>query len=273
MLICQLSDLHLCREGEAAYRVVETNTLTERAFRAVSAFRPHVDVLLLTGDLTFDGQEDEYQELLMLLRRHIECPVYVIPGNHDRRAPMRTQLAELPGVTAHPHFIQYVVEDFPARIVMLDTHSPGADHGELCAERLEWLDRTLSEQPDKPTMIGMHHPPFAGGINYMDRINLRNPEAFAAIVRKHRQVERIVCGHVHRPIVTGFAGTVCSVAPSAAHQLELALDPHARGAFVMEPPFAHMHRWTPEDGFVTHVAYVEQFPGPYPFSGEVTPGP
>ena len=56
-------------------------------------------------------------------------------------------------------------------------------------------------------------------------------------------------------------------------KLELALDPHARGAFVMEPPFAHMHRWTPEDGFVSHVAYVEQFPGPYPFSGDVTPGP
>lgn len=268
MLICQLSDMHLCREGEAAYRVVETNMLTERAFRAVAALRPHPDVLLLTGDLTFDGQDEEYQELLMLLRRHIECPVYVIPGNHDRRVPMRMQLGSLPGIGGHPHFIQYAIEDFPARIVMLDTLVPGADHGELCAERLEWLDRTLAAVPDKPTLIGMHHPPFAGGIEYMDRINLRNANEFAAVVRRHKQVERIICGHVHRPITTRFEQTVCSVAPSAAHQLELALTPGARGAFVMEPAFIHLHRWTPADGFVSHVAYVEPFPGPYPFSGE-----
>ncbi len=268
MLICQLSDMHLCREGEAAYRVVETNMLTERAFRAVTALRPHPDILLLTGDLTFDGQADEYQELLNLLRRHIECPVYVIPGNHDRREAMRAELAELPGVTSHPDFIQYVIEDWPARVIMLDTHVPGADHGELCPARLDWLDKTLAAMPDKPTMIGMHHPPFAGGIGYMDKINLRNADAFAAVVRRHKQVERIVCGHVHRPITTLFAGTVCSVAPSTAHQLELALAPGARGAFVMEPAFIHLHRWTPADGFVSHVAYVEPFPGPYPFSGD-----
>ncbi len=268
MLICQLSDMHLCREGEAAYRVVETNMLTERAFRAVAAFRPHPDALLLTGDLTFDGQEDEYEELLMLLRRHIECPVFAIPGNHDRRAPLRKQLAELPGITSHPHFIQYAVEEYPVRIVMLDTQVPGADHGELCAERLEWLDKTLAAVPDKPTLIGMHHPPFAGGIGYMDQINLRNPEEFGAVIRKHPQVQRIVCGHVHRPITTRFEQTVCSVAPSTAHQLELALAPHARGAFVMEPAFMHLHRWTPQDGFVSHVGYVEPFPGPYPFAGE-----
>ncbi|MSO91225.1 MAG: phosphodiesterase [Acetobacteraceae bacterium] len=266
MLICQLSDMHLCRQGEAAYRVVETHMLTERAFRAVAGLYPHVDALLLTGDLTFDGQEDEYQELLMLLRRHIECPVYVIPGNHDRRVPLRKQLAELPGVARHPRFIQYAIEDLPARIVMLDTLVEGANHGELCAERLDWLDRTLAAVPGKPTILAMHHPPFAGGIGYMDQINLRNADAFRAVVQHHKQVERIICGHVHRPITARFAQAVCSVAPSTAHQLELTLAPGARGAFVMEPAAAHLHRWTAQDGFVSHVAYVEPFPGPYPFS-------
>ena len=273
MLICQLSDLHLCREGIAAYRVVETNMLTERAFRAVAALHPHPDVLLLTGDLTFDGQDEEYQELLMLLRRHIEIPVFVIPGNHDRRVPMREQLGDLPGVNSHPHFIQYAIENYPVRIIMLDTLAPGADHGELCEERLAWLDTTLATVPNKPTLIGMHHPPFACGVEHMDKINLQNPGALAKIVAKHPQVERIVCGHVHRPITARFAQTICSIAPSAAHQVELALAPGARGAFVMEPAIAHLHRWTPQDGFVTHTAYVEPFPGPYPFLGDATAGP
>jgi len=266
MLICQLSDMHLCHPGEAAYRVVETNMLTERAFRAVAALHPKPDVLLLTGDLAFSGKDAEYQELLRLLRKHISCPAYVIPGNHDRRVPMREQLAELPGVNSHPHFIQYAVEDYPARIVMLDTLAPGADHGELCAERLAWLDETLARVPDKPTLLAMHHPPFATGIAYMDRVKLRDADAFAAVVRRHQQVERIVCGHVHRPVTARFAQAVCSIAPSATHQLEMALAADARGAFVMEPACMHLHRWTPEDGFVSHLAHVDAFPGPYPFS-------
>ena len=122
-------------------------------------------------------------------------------------------------------------------------------------------------------MLAMHHPPFPGGIGFMDRINLRDADAFGAVVRRHKQVERIICGHVHRPITARFQQTVCSVAPSTAHQLELALTPGARGAFVMEPACAHLHRWTAADGFVSHVAYVEPFPGPYPFSGDAEVGP
>jgi len=26
-----------------------------------------------------------------------------------------------------------------------------------------------------------------------------------------------------------------------------------------------LHRWTPADGIVSHTAYVEHYPGPYPF--------
>ena len=266
MLICQLTDLHLCPPGVAAYRKVETNTLAERAFRAVAALRPAIDVLLITGDLAFDGQDAEYQELMRMLRGHIACPVYVIPGNHDRRVGMREQLAGLPGLGAHPHFIQYAVEDFPARLVMLDTLVPGAPHGELCDERLAWLDETLAAAPAKPTMLAMHHPPFATGVSHMDRMALRAPERLAAVLGRHKQVQRIICGHVHRPVFADFAGIPCSIAPATGHQIDLALTPGAPGAFTMEPPAAHLHSWSERDGFVTNTAYVEAFPGPYPFA-------
>jgi 3',5'-cyclic-AMP phosphodiesterase len=37
------------------------------------------------------------------------------------------------------------------------------------------------------------------------------------------------------------------------------------GALVFEPPAYLLHRWDPRTGIVTHQAYVERFPGPYPF--------
>lgn len=265
MLICQLTDLHVCGVGLLSNRVSETNMLTTRAFRAVAGMKPAPDVVVITGDLTESGLPAEYANLVALIRKYLTMPVYVIPGNHDRRDNFRRELAHLSGVTADPAYVQYAVEDYPVRLVMLDTLVPGHGHGELRDEQLTWLDRTLAAAPSKPTLIGMHHPPFICGIAHMDGINLRNAEAFTAVIARHAQVKRIICGHHHRPIFTGLAQAIVSISPSVAHQVELSFDPADKGAFNFEPPAFHLHRWTAADGFVTHTAYVENFPGPFPF--------
>ena len=265
MLICQLTDLHVRPVGKPANRLVETNLFTERAFRAVSRFSPRPDVVVITGDLTECGLDAEYANVARLLRKWLPMPVFVIPGNHDQRASFRDGLGHLPGVTTDPLYVQYAVEDYAVRLVMLDTLVPGAGHGELRAEQLEFLDRTLAAAPDKPTIVAMHHPRFVCGIAHMDRINLRTTADFTAIIARHRQVERIICGHHHRPVVTRVAHAIASIAPSVAHQVELSLDPHDPGAFIFEPPAFQLHLWSAAAGIVSHTVYVEDFPGPFPF--------
>jgi 3',5'-cyclic AMP phosphodiesterase CpdA len=265
MLICQLTDLHVRPEGIAANRVSETNMLTERALRVVAGFTPRPDVVIITGDLTECGLPAEYANLSAMLGRTLSIPVYVIPGNHDRRENLRRALGHLPGVAADPDYVQYAVEDHPVRLVMLDTVVPGAGHGELSQSQLGWLDRALAAQPDKPTLVGMHHPPFVTGIPHMDNIALLNAETFRSVIAKHRQVERIVCGHHHRAIVGQCAQAIASVSPSVAHQVELTFDPSAPGAFNFEPPAFQLHMWHEQTGFVTHTAYVDRYAGPFPF--------
>jgi 3',5'-cyclic AMP phosphodiesterase CpdA len=265
MLICQLTDLHVRPKGVAANRVSETNMLTEQACRVVAGFSPRPDVVLITGDLTESGMPAEYANLAAILQRTLSMPVYVIPGNHDRRDNFRHCLAHLPHVTSDPQFVQYAVEDYPVRLVMLDTVVPGASHGEFSAAQLEWLDRTLAAQPSKPTLLGMHHPPFVTGIPHMDRIALRNPDAFRAVIARHRQVGRIVCGHHHRPIFGQCAQAIVSIAPSVAHQVELTFDRADPGAFNFEPPAFHFHVWEANNGFVSHIVYTDRFRGPFPF--------
>jgi 3',5'-cyclic AMP phosphodiesterase CpdA len=265
MLICQLTDLHVRGRGIPANRVVDTNMFAERAFRRVAALSPRPDAVLLTGDLTECGLASEYEVLDGLIRRLLPMPVFAIPGNHDRREEMRGRLAHLPGVTDDPYFIQYAIDDLPVRLVMLDTVVPGFGHGALDGGRMEWLDRTLGADPTKPTIVAMHHPPFLCGIRHMDRINLRDTAEFAAVIARHPQVERIVCGHHHRPIVARVAHAIASIAPSIAHQVELDLNDDAPAQFVLEPPAFQLHHWRADTGVVTHTAYVEAYPGPYPF--------
>ena len=259
--IVQITDLHIRPEGMAAYRVCESNALTERAVRAVARLKP--DAVIITGDLTDCGLAPEYQLLTAMLRRHLAMPVHVIPGNHDRRDAL---LAQMPGVPSSDGFIQYAVESGPVRLVMLDTVVPGAGHGSLDGGRLGWLDRTLAERPDQPTMVAMHHPPFTCGIAHMDKIRMLDEAAFAAILARHPQVRRVVCGHHHRPIVTQVAHAVTSICPSVVNAVEFDLDPAAAGAFVLEPPAFQLHRWAEATGFVSHTVLVESFPGPFPFT-------
>ena len=123
--IVQLTDLHVRPPGVPAYRVAETNMLTERALRAVAALRPAPDAVIVTGDLTDCGLASEYALLRGMLARCLRCPVYLIPGNHDRREVL---LRELPGTPSHDGFVQYAVDTLPIRLVMLDTVVPGAGH-------------------------------------------------------------------------------------------------------------------------------------------------
>jgi 3',5'-cyclic AMP phosphodiesterase CpdA len=110
----------------------------------------------------------------------------------------------------------------------------------------------------------MHHPPFPTGIGCVDRAGLQNSDALAAVVARHPQVERILCGHLHSAIDRRFAGTVAGTAPSTAAQLRLSLTPDAPLRFMFEPRGYQLHLWCEDSGLVTHTAVFGEWPGPHP---------
>jgi 3',5'-cyclic AMP phosphodiesterase CpdA len=264
MILVQLTDLHVRPVGMAAYRVAETNMLTERALRAVRNLRQKPDAIVISGDLTDNGLAEEYAVLAEMLKRLVEVPVYLVPGNHDRRGNMRAGLAGFPGMDQPQDEIHYVIDAHPIRLVMLDTVVPGAGHGMVSAGQLAWLNQVLAEQPQRPTVVVMHHPPFICGIRHMDAINLHNADAFSAVIARHRQVSRILCGHHHRPINVPVAHAIASIAPSVAHQVEFDLsdDP---AFWNLEPAAFQVHVDLAGGPTVSHTVYVETYPGPYPF--------
>lgn len=267
MLLCQISDLHIKAERKLAYGRVDTAGMLEHCVQAILRLAPAPDAVLITGDLVDRGSDAEYAllaELIAPLSTQGSLPVYLIAGNHDERDALRRNFPAHSYLRQWAPFVQYAIDAHALRIVALDTVIPGQGGGLVCAERLDWLDRTLSQAPDQPTVIAMHHPPFVTGIGHMDRVGLDNSDALEAVVRRHPQVERVMCGHLHRSIQARFGGTVASTCPSTAHQVALDLASPSPDNFVLEPPGYQLHFWNGKQ-LVTHTAVLGDFAGPYPF--------
>ncbi len=266
MLLAQISDLHIKRPGALAYRRVDTSAHLARCIARLNALEPKPDAVVVTGDLVDLGSLVEYESLKTLLSP-LTMPVYLLVGNHDDRAALRQVFGHHAYLQGSEEFVHYTVDVGPLRLIALDSQMPRQSGGYLCDARLAWLETQLAHAQGKPVMLALHHPPFVSGIGHMDRQRL-NPESaqrLAAIVSRYPNVERVICGHVHRPIFTRFAGTIASAVPAPAHQVALDLRENAPSAFRLEPPAFALHQYDPETGVVTHHAYVDEGEGPYPF--------
>lgn len=265
MLIAQLTDSHIRPNGALFADVVDTAAMLERAVDAVLALSPRPDVVLVTGDLTNDGEPEAYAAIQPILAR-LPMPVYAIPGNHDDREAMLA-LDGVASIGADSAFRHYALDLGLLRLVALDSNVPGKAHGELCAERLDWLEAELAATTDRPVLIMVHHPPAETGIGFMDQICLISDQRLESLIGSHAsRIERIVCGHVHRPIFYRWQNVPVSVAPGVAHHVILALADE-EPAFVMEPPGFHLHHWSQARGLVTHQVPIGTYPGPYRFGG------
>jgi Icc protein len=272
-LVAQLTDLHIKAGGKLSYKKVDTAGALRAAVASVLALPQQPDVVVVTGDLVDFGNEAEYRFLRDLLAP-LPMPVYLMPGNHDRRTALRRAFPD------HGYLFQagdgedpvhYRADAGPLTLVSLDCTVPEAPHGHADAAALGWLAQALDAEAtrpgglDRPTLLLLHHPPFVTGIGHMDDQGLENSVGLEEIVRGHPRIERVLCGHLHRHIARRFGGTIAMTGPGPAHQVALDLDPEAESRFRMEPPGYLLHWWHPRHGMVTHAAPIGDFGPAYPF--------
>lgn len=246
-ILAQLSDPHIDLTPEADAHL-------EQAVQHLLGLPFPVHAVIISGDLTDSGAEAEYTRCEELLSS-LEAPIFTVPGNHDHRE----RFLEAFGIQGDPSltdFVQYVVEDFPLRLVALDTHLPNKSGGNLCETRLHWLEQRLAEAPNKPTLIFMHHPPFTLGNTILDGIGLENAEAFGDIVEQHRQIERIVAGHTHTLTMQRFGGTLSLTCPAVQTQMLLDVTQPDRLEAIMQPPSCLLHIWRQETGILTQPSLI-----------------
>ncbi|MCP3388056.1 metallophosphoesterase [Bradyrhizobium sp. CCGB12] len=261
-IVAQLSDFHVRPRGRTAYGDVDTNAMFHDAIDAVLSLDPRPDCVVVSGDLTDCGLDEEYRIVDAGLAR-LPMPVFVIPGNHDRREQLLQSLRPRHRYLPRDGFVNFVVDDFPVRLIFLDSVETGQTYGTFCAARQTWLRDALAAGRGKPTAVIIHHPPFLVGADGMDELRLFNATALKAIIEDHPEIERVLCGHYHRAITVRYAGTVGYVAPSTAHQVALDLRPGRSNRFIMEPPAFAVHSWRPDMGISSHLVPIGDYGRPF----------
>ena len=187
MIIAQITDLHIVAP-EKTLGVFDTAAALERAVETISDFEPTPDAIIISGDLVDRGKKAEYDRLLGLLEP-LTAPLFVIPGNHDRRDPMRDAFASRAAVMAAEGPLCFAESVGPVRIIGLDTLVEGHHHGEVGSNQLAWLEDRLAEAPTAPTLLTLHHPPFKTGLS-IDGTNCQDADALVAIVARHPQIRK-----------------------------------------------------------------------------------
>jgi 3',5'-cyclic AMP phosphodiesterase CpdA len=226
VLIAHITDTHVRRNGD------ERRYLSE-ALAAIETLAPRPDVILLTGDTTDDGRADQYAVLGKILAA-CRIPLYLVPGNHDRRATLRAQLPDIyfPGVRGER--IAYAIETFAVRLIGLET--------------------TLDDAPQRPTLLFMHHPPFRTGVNAADVFGWRGLRRLTAAVTRRPAVQRLIAGHIHcdrrAAIGSALALTTHSTAPQTVPEV---CERRLIGMRPESPGFA-LHAWKNET--FTTTSYV-----------------
>jgi len=258
MLVAQITDLHL---GFDPGNPDEYNRQRlDRALAMLAAMVPRPDLVLATGDIADNGDDGESYRRFHDAIQGLPFPVYPAMGNHDSREPF---LATFPETKSDGGFIQYAIEELPVRILVLDTLEVGRHGGGFCEARAGWLRARLAEAPERPTLLVLHHPPIATGLSWMTE----NPEAdwvlrLRPIVEAHPNIVAMVAGHLHRPLVTRWAGTVLAVCASTAPLVALDLDamdpeaPDQRPMIVADQPYVALHYWNGRE-LITHFDTVE----------------
>jgi 3',5'-cyclic AMP phosphodiesterase CpdA len=264
LTLAQITDLHITA-GDDLKNSVRNEARLRATLKTIHEMRPRPAAILASGDLVDFGRLDEYLALAAILAS-AEIPIYLGIGNHDRRAGMLEVFRPPLIRTDRGGFIQYAVEFDGLRVIMCDTVKEGQSEGDFCEARADWLAETLDAAPETPTIIVVHHPPVASGIQWMDPV----PGAawigrLGGVLRGRSQILTTLCGHVHRSFHGRFAGHLVSVSSATALQLTLDMTPvdmtvaDGRQILLGEPPGFTLLSWDGAE-LTTHACVAGDFP-------------
>ena len=258
ILIAQVTDTHVVEVDTAEELHVDNNGRLAEAVAGIGAESPAVVAVLATGDLANDGRPGEYAALARLLAP-LAVPVLPIPGNHDDRALLRSVFPDLPWVDAD--HASWVVDVAGVRVVGLDSTIPGHPGARFDHAREEWLRAVLAAPHGGTTLLTVHHPPFETGIGWMDSAGFDGLGRLASVLADH-PVDRILCGHLHRPVVSSLAGVVVQVGLSTVQSVALDLDSAASTSLILDPSGYHLHRIS-DGNVVSHTRYIADGAEPF----------
>lgn len=213
--ILQFSDLHLADNDQ----LMGINC--DESFAAVKALASrfhHIDLTLLTGDISQDRSESSYQKCAEIFR-YSNHPVAWIAGNHDD-LDLQNKILSGSAITTTKRIVFKHWQ-----LLLLNSQIAGKICGEICDEQLAQIKHAASEYPNHHLMLVMHHHPVLMNSDWIDCHRLLNYRQLWQLLSEIKQVKSIVFGHVHQEVdleqqgvrVLGVPSTSIQFTPGADH--------------------------------------------------------
>jgi len=215
--LIHISDTHILPPGEVLYGEVDSARHLRETVQQINRMRPLPDLVIITGDLVEHGDKVSYRHFIELIRP-LTMPAFVLPGNHDNPQLMSEVFAATAHFPVSDGTFQYAIEDFPFRILALNTQADGTELPQLGERRLAWLAQQLG-QSDKPVLIALHHPPMKTGIELIDMGGSKWYQGLKSVLAEHDHVKLVICGHCHTDLFSRIGPVPVYMAPATAHQL------------------------------------------------------
>ncbi len=237
MIVIQISDSHIfLPEPDGSNRLYNL----QQAVDEINALVERPDVVLHTGDITHNATREEYQAAHKILSQ-LQAPLFVIPGNRDRRTMMRENFANEIGDGEIEPFIQYELDQWDTRLILLDTLDENDRLGEFCETRFDDFAKMLNSDRKKPIAIFMHHPPY-------DVVAAPHPFQFDSretvarldqLMAEHPQILGIYCGHSHRGTKGRLGNIPASTIPALSIDLRFGEYPQSH----KDRPIIYIHKF------------------------------
>lgn len=206
LCVVQVSDCHLGREPGERLLGMDTDHSLDEVLKLVRHNHSHIDLLVMSGDLSADGDASAYQRLLPKLEGLAAQTVW-LPGNHDDVPTMQrcVDTAQMPS--------QITLGDWQFRF--LNSAVPDEVGGHLADSELNAVKSLNSEQP---AMIFLHHHLRPLGAAWLDEQRVDNADDLFALLDEQPSVAAVVSGHVHQQSDTRHGNQRLLTTPSTCIQ-------------------------------------------------------
>ena len=217
-LICQLSDIHFADDFEKLFNQINTAEQFKKTVNFCNNLNPQPDLYIISGDLIQD--KPEYYKNFINIANRFQRPYYLMMGNHDVRNHLQKIITNKNLIDANG-YVNFSLNDYPIKIICLDTVIDNMDEGEITLKTMKWLENELNKDLNKPAIIFMHQPPINIGSQIFDNIKCKNGEKFLQLTKKYKNIIRIVFGHVHCKFKKKIGSQKLLSCPSASFQIPI----------------------------------------------------